>query len=94
MKGNAPAKISHHDVFWRETKKDTCRGGVSLVLTQEGPGLRNQTQVLNQEAGLFRGHYRLHFFLIDVEVGGDALNVVMLLERFDEPQHLRRLCAG
>ena len=36
-----------------------------------------------EKAALFRGHDCLHFFLIDVEIGGDALDVVMLLERFD-----------
>jgi len=36
-------------------------------------------------------HDRLHFLLVDVEVGGDALDVIMFFERFHEPQHLRRL---
>src|SRR5579872_7501352 len=43
---------------------------------------------------LFRGHYRLHFLFVDVEVGGDALYVVVFFESFDQPQHLRRLGTG
>jgi len=37
------------------------------------------------KAELFRGHDCLDFFLIDIEVGGNFLNVVMLFERLDEP---------
>jgi hypothetical protein len=36
-------------------------------------------------AALFRSHDCLHFLFIDVEVGGDALDVVMFFERFDQP---------
>jgi len=32
--------------------------------------------------------------LIDVEVSGDALDVIVFFERFDQSQHLRSLCAG
>src|SRR5271169_4077206 len=42
---------------------------------------------------LLRGHYSLHFFFVDIEVGGNFLNVVVFFERLDQPQHLSRLSA-
>src|ERR1700676_4330026 len=69
-----------------------CGAGFSLwglVLARPKPR-RLKPALLN----LLRGHYGLHFFFVDVEVGGNFLNVVVLFERFDEPQHLRRLDAG
>ena len=42
---------------------------------------------------LLRGHHGLHFLFVDIEVGGNFLNVIVVFERFDEPEHLCRLIA-
>jgi len=43
---------------------------------------------------LLRSHNVLHFFLVDVEVGGNFLHIVVLFQRFDQPDHLRGLVSG